>query len=199
MGARNQVGIGLSYRPASAGNLSPAMGARNQGGIGLSYWPASLCSLATQFQTRFQESIPRPIAGLKIPTLATQPGGIGSLESILGIHKSIKIRAQDDWRLSEKGPGHLDIRIRSASPADSGEYECRARSARDSDTAQPVRLNVLNATFIAGGGLHHKVHTYHSVSIPSFELGPPPHPSPASDCVPLRNQMEGLACRGGTT
>ncbi len=53
----------------SAGNLSPAMGARNQGGIGLSYRPASLCSLSTQFQTRFLESIPRPIAGLKIPTL----------------------------------------------------------------------------------------------------------------------------------
>jgi hypothetical protein len=51
----------------SAGNLSPNMGARNQVGIGLSYWPASLCSLATQFQTRFLESIPRPIAGLKIP------------------------------------------------------------------------------------------------------------------------------------
>jgi hypothetical protein len=45
------------------------MGARNQVGIGLSYRPASLCSLATQFQTRFLESIPRPTAGLKIPTL----------------------------------------------------------------------------------------------------------------------------------
>ncbi len=51
-----------------AGNLSPAMGARNQVGIGLSYRPASLCSLATQFQNRFLESIPCPIAGLKIPT-----------------------------------------------------------------------------------------------------------------------------------
>jgi hypothetical protein len=45
------------------------MGARNQVGIGLSYRPTSLRSLATQFQTRFLESIPRPIAGLKIPTL----------------------------------------------------------------------------------------------------------------------------------
>jgi hypothetical protein len=52
----------------SVGNLSNAMGARNQVGIGLSYRPASLCSLATQFQTRFLESIPRPIAGLKILT-----------------------------------------------------------------------------------------------------------------------------------
>ncbi len=50
------------------GNLSPAMGARNQIGIGLSYRPASLCSLATQFQTRFLELIPRPIAGLKFST-----------------------------------------------------------------------------------------------------------------------------------
>jgi hypothetical protein len=51
------------------GNLSPVMGPRNQVGIGLSYRPASLCSLATQFQTQFLESIPRPIAGLKFSTL----------------------------------------------------------------------------------------------------------------------------------
>ncbi len=44
------------------------MGARNQVGIGLSYRPVSLCSLATQFQTWFLESISRPIAGLKFPT-----------------------------------------------------------------------------------------------------------------------------------
>jgi hypothetical protein len=50
------------------GNFSPAMEARNQVGIRLSYRPASLCSLATQFQTRFLELIPRPIAGLKIPS-----------------------------------------------------------------------------------------------------------------------------------
>jgi hypothetical protein len=45
------------------------MGARNQVGIGLSYQSGSLCSLATQFQTRFLESILRPIAGLKFSTL----------------------------------------------------------------------------------------------------------------------------------
>jgi hypothetical protein len=50
---------------ACVGKLSPAMVARNQVGIGLSYRPASLCSLATQFQSRFLEFIPRPIAGLK--------------------------------------------------------------------------------------------------------------------------------------
>jgi hypothetical protein len=37
----------------------------------VSYRPASLCSLATQFQTRFLESIPRPIAGLKFSALCT--------------------------------------------------------------------------------------------------------------------------------
>ncbi len=42
---------------------------RNQVGIGLSYRPASLCSLATQFQTRFLELIPR--LGLKFSTLVT--------------------------------------------------------------------------------------------------------------------------------
>ncbi len=89
---------------------------------------------------------------------------------------------QDDWRLSEEGPGHLDMRLRSASPADSGEYECRARSARDSDTAQPVRLNVLNATFIAGVGLHNKVHIYHSVST-LVRIGTPPPPHPLSQAI----------------
>ncbi len=53
------------------------MGARNQVGIGLSYRPPSLCSLAIQFQTRFLESIPRPIAGLKFPTLVSQVGQHG--------------------------------------------------------------------------------------------------------------------------
>jgi hypothetical protein len=59
----------LFKKNSKVDNLSPAMGARNQVGIGLSYRPASLCSLATQFQTLFLESVPRPIAGLKFPTL----------------------------------------------------------------------------------------------------------------------------------
>ncbi len=42
--------------------LSPAMGARNRVGVELSYHPASLCSLASQFHTRLLESIPSPIA-----------------------------------------------------------------------------------------------------------------------------------------
>jgi hypothetical protein len=57
----------------SLGNFSPAMGARNLVGIGLSYRPASLCSLATQIQTRFLESIPLPIAGLKFSTQIPTP------------------------------------------------------------------------------------------------------------------------------
>jgi hypothetical protein len=56
-------------QPSCVGTFSPAMGARNQVGIGLSYRAASLCSLATQFQTRFLESIPRPKAGFKFSTL----------------------------------------------------------------------------------------------------------------------------------
>ncbi len=43
---------------------SSTMGARNQVGIGLSYRTASLSSLPSEFQTRFLELIPRPIAGL---------------------------------------------------------------------------------------------------------------------------------------
>ncbi len=54
------------------GNLSPAMGARNQ--VGCRTGPPARpvvvpARLATQFQTRFLESIPRPIAGLKFSTL----------------------------------------------------------------------------------------------------------------------------------
>jgi hypothetical protein len=51
---------------ACAGIFKQSMGARNREGIGLSYVPAR--------QT-------------------TQPGRIGSLEWILGLHKSVKIRA----------------------------------------------------------------------------------------------------------
>jgi hypothetical protein len=50
------------------------MGAWNLVDIGLSYRPASLCSLANQFQTLFLESIPRPIARLKFPTLGSLHG-----------------------------------------------------------------------------------------------------------------------------
>ncbi len=47
----------------SVGNLR---GTRNQVGIVLLYRPSSLCSFATQFQTRFLESIPRPISGTEV-------------------------------------------------------------------------------------------------------------------------------------
>ncbi len=57
----------------SGSNFSPAMEARNQVGIGLSYRPASLCSMAIQFQTRFLELIPRPIAGLKFSAQIIPP------------------------------------------------------------------------------------------------------------------------------
>jgi hypothetical protein len=50
--------LGQCVYESSVGNFSPAMGARNQVGIGLSYRPAGLCTLDTQFL----ESIPRPLA-----------------------------------------------------------------------------------------------------------------------------------------
>jgi hypothetical protein len=58
----------LSPLTEAKARIDPAMGARNQVDIGLSYRPANLCSLATQFQTRFLESIPRPIAERKFST-----------------------------------------------------------------------------------------------------------------------------------
>ncbi len=72
-GGRRDAGLFVEERrrECCVGNFSPAMGARNQVGIGKSYRPVSLYSLATQFQTRFLESIPRPIAGLKFSTLGS--------------------------------------------------------------------------------------------------------------------------------
>ncbi len=87
MGAKNQVGMELSYQPARVGNLSPAIGTRIHVGIGLSNRPARLCSLATEFQTRFLELIPRPKAGLKFLTQRAE----ASLESIPGLIKSLRI------------------------------------------------------------------------------------------------------------
>ncbi len=99
MGARNRVGIGLSYRPArlhtQPGETGPcnrflrslkvwkfglsirifeqSMGATNRVGIGLSYRPARL---------------------------HTRPGGIGSMESIFWLLKSSKIRARPEGYIS---------------------------------------------------------------------------------------------------
>jgi hypothetical protein len=66
------------FKKPRVGNLSLAIGAWNQVGIGLSYRPASLCGLVTQFQARFLESIPRLIAGLKFPTQASYASRIDS-------------------------------------------------------------------------------------------------------------------------
>ncbi len=58
--------------------------------------------------------IPRPIVGLKFSTLATQACGINSLESIPGLHRSLKIpslaaardRRRKGWgRSGERGGG----------------------------------------------------------------------------------------------
>jgi hypothetical protein len=45
---------------------------------------ASLCSLAGRYDNPMPTQFLVPIDCLKIPSLATQPGGIGSLELILG-------------------------------------------------------------------------------------------------------------------
>jgi hypothetical protein len=76
-----------SLEPVSV-TLVPLLGARNQVGIGLSYRPASLCSLLTQFQTRFLESIPRPIVGLKF---STQESNISENHQNVQIVQSVQI------------------------------------------------------------------------------------------------------------
>ncbi len=49
---------------------------------------ASLCSLAGRYNNPIPPRFLAPIDSLKIPAQATQPGGIGSLESILGFSGS---------------------------------------------------------------------------------------------------------------
>ncbi len=82
------------------GNFSPAMEDRNQVGIGLSYRPASLSSLATQFQTRFLESIPCPIGGLKcLVTFGISHGEIISIEKYLWSDACFRPLTSHPWPL----------------------------------------------------------------------------------------------------
>jgi hypothetical protein len=48
---------------------------------------SSLCSLAGRYDNPIPPRFLAPIDSLKIPALATQPGEIGPLESILGLLK----------------------------------------------------------------------------------------------------------------
>jgi hypothetical protein len=69
---------------------------------------ASLCSLAGRYEIPIPPRCLAPIDFLKIPALArkaTQSGGIDSLESILGLLKSLKIRAQLGSREMAEGEG----------------------------------------------------------------------------------------------
>jgi hypothetical protein len=79
MGATDQVGTGLSYRHTSAGILKQSMGARKRVGIGLSYRPARLHRLSGFYKS------------FKTLALATKAGGIDFLESTTGLLKSLKI------------------------------------------------------------------------------------------------------------
>jgi hypothetical protein len=58
---------------------------------------ASLCSLAGRYDNPIPARFLAPIDFLKIPAQASQPGGIGSLESIPGLLQSLQILAQDSF------------------------------------------------------------------------------------------------------
>ncbi len=96
MGARNRVGIELSYQPARVGNLSPAMGrginSRNQ----VWNWVYKQHRPVGRYDNPMPTWFLAPIAGLKLPTQATRLGGIGSLEWILGLLKTLKIWALEN-------------------------------------------------------------------------------------------------------
>ena len=93
MGTRNQVGIGLLYRPARARICKPFKepGIDSQPGGPLRQ-PNLLCRLARLH--RLAESIPGLLKRLHIQAQATLASGIGSLESIPGLLKHLQIRAQ---------------------------------------------------------------------------------------------------------
>jgi hypothetical protein len=65
----------VRFSVVRVGNLSPAIGARNQVGRVVVPTRQPICSLAAQFQTRFLESIPRPIMGLTHLTLLWMKNG----------------------------------------------------------------------------------------------------------------------------
>ncbi len=95
MGARNRVGIGLSYRPARVGILSPAMGQGIDSRNRVWNWVAKLHRLACRYVNPMPTWFLAPIAGLKLPALhwLHKLAGIHSLESIPGLYKRLKIRA----------------------------------------------------------------------------------------------------------
>ncbi len=98
MGARNRVGIGLSYRPASswARICKPFKAPRKgfptwrDGTTTLYGAPARYIGLAVNSK----ESIPGLLKHLEIWTQTTYAGGIDSLELIHGLLKSLQIRAR---------------------------------------------------------------------------------------------------------
>ncbi len=90
------------------------MGARNQGGIGLSYRHASLWGSAAQFQTRFLESIPRPIAGLKFSTRYRSTGintweNKNKIQQVLALFQPVLRTGDPGWK--KLGSGMEKTRI----------------------------------------------------------------------------------------
>jgi hypothetical protein len=90
MGARNRVGIELSYRPASAGIVEQSMGSRNRVGIGWSYRPAMLYRLA--------KSIPwnRCLGSIKVLKYRL----IGWRNRFLGIDSWATKKFKNTWKCS---------------------------------------------------------------------------------------------------
>jgi hypothetical protein len=101
MGSRNQVGIGLLYRPARARIFKPFMepGIHSQPGGPvrqpyLLYWLARLHRLA--------ESIPGLLKHLQIGAQATLASGIGFLESIPWLHNMKNVDKDDFFWIEAK-------------------------------------------------------------------------------------------------
>ncbi len=92
VGARNRVGIVLSYRPASDGifKLLRSPGINFKESILLVY----VCSLAGRYDNPIPIRFLAPIDSSKIPSLATLAGEIDSFVSIPGFLKSLKMPSQ---------------------------------------------------------------------------------------------------------
>jgi hypothetical protein len=86
------------------------------------------------------ESIPGLQKGLKIPSQDTQPGGIGFLESTLGLLKSVKIQALTENRI-QTSLRNLKMGDRSTGVADS--LQARQKNIQKNSTKRPVKYTFI--------------------------------------------------------
>jgi hypothetical protein len=151
------------------------MGARNQVGIGLLYRPASLRSWATQFQTRFLESIPRPIRDLSF-RLCTHREETYSTKREFGI-----------WNLDHLITWGIPYANTYGIPRNSAEFREKStiKIPWNSAKFRGIPCVFQKIPYSAGSEKNTSVDTLTTVYVPSLKLGLSHPLSPASVHFPL--------------